>query len=706
MTASAATTPRWTAVPSRWRAGPQRRCLRGCQCTPGFPNHDGNRHPKPRFSKCIRASGSGSSVGDASDESIPLPPVDIYASPRWDLVHARSVSVIAEILMTNRDGQKILRKAIRGEWSGFNEMDGWTGDARGGGINNAERSAIAETVLGVEVNRLTLAWLVVERTRSAYPEFLEAAGGVDAFGLQALDEVLFQFGLTHTGSERNEKTEKEKHPSRSVYVSAATSMVSLHWMQTTGVSNEFSRETLSVLRGGAKIFGDLWPEDAAQNISAKHSIPVWFAKRLINDYGEREATALAFSLKQKAPLTIRRNAIICPYAEELIRALEEENVVSKTLDEVDEDIEHLNEDKASSRKNEIEILENVTPPVIGAPDCLRFTNGRPRVGIFGLTTYQAGAFEVQDAGSQCIANAVTQGVSVLIAAGLEKTLKKSSVDSESLDASTDANRVIKILDTCCGNGGKTLAIASKLHTMGIDYRIDVFDVDERRLRHLQSAAKRAGCFDKTRIVSKLDLRAIASVGGSYDAVLVDAPCSSTGAIRRFPSSRWSMSKHETVRMVEENSAVGYEHQSENSCQCEIPSHSRYFDDVDYNQNTNQLVDGDLRDGSDRDSVTNYPHTQLSILKDASTLVKHDNGILIYATCSLLQSENEQVVQAFENRVSVTKFQPFPFPKSWPCREEDESSDCILTEPRHTVGLTPSKHGTDGFFIARWVSKGE
>ena len=92
--------------------------------------------------------------------------------------------------MHRRDAQKVLRKALRPEWPGFDEAPGWSGDARGGGVNNAERAAIAEAVLGLEVKRLTLAWLVAERARSAYAESLDAAGGIDAFGVDALEEVL------------------------------------------------------------------------------------------------------------------------------------------------------------------------------------------------------------------------------------------------------------------------------------------------------------------------------------------------------------------------------------------------------------------------------------------------------------------------------------------------------------------------------------
>ena len=194
---------------------------------------------------------------------------------------------------------------------------------------------------------------------------------------------------------------------------------------------------------------------------------------------------------------MRRNALKCDSSEKLARALAAEDVAAR-----------VSAGKETRR---------------GAPDALAFDGGRPRAGIFGLETYRLGWFEVQDAGSQCIVSAVTQGVEETIAA---KNVKKGL---EGLESETP----LKVLDACCGNGGKTLALASRLHALGVlKYRIDCFDVDARRLRHLAAATRRAGCEDATRVVTKLDLRAIASSHvetNKYDAVLVDAPCSSAGA---------------------------------------------------------------------------------------------------------------------------------------------------------------------------------
>ena len=620
-----------------------------------------------------------------------LPPVGLDAPPRWDLVHARAVSAVAEILMHRRDAQKVLRKALRPEWPGFDEAPGWSGDARGGGVNNAERAAIAEAVLGLEVKRLTLAWLVVERARSAYAESLDAAGGIDAFGVDALEEVLRGERLERLVGD----SEHVAYPPfarrvlpRARYVAAAGAMLDLHWMRERVVSNEFRRDRLAVLRGGATIAGDAWPAEPAARIAAKHSVPRWFAKRLIEERGEANAAALASALSEKAPLTVRRNALKCDSSEKLARALAAEDVAAR-----------VSAGKETRR---------------GAPDALAFDGGRPRAGIFGLETYRLGWFEVQDAGSQCIVSAVTQGVEETIAA---KNVKKGL---EGLESETP----LKVLDACCGNGGKTLALASRLHALGVlTYRIDCFDVDARRLRHLAAATRRAGCEDATRVVTKLDLRAIASSQletNKYDAVLVDAPCSSAGALRRFPSLRWEMDERkisfledfgdaEDFREPNAPRAVG-EPEPPRARAAAPMTKKRFFDDSETTFDGDE-IDGDVfsssdrTDRTDRTSVRSFPATQRALLRDAAALVRV-GGALVYATCSVLRAENEDVAAWFGDAHDAT-FEPMPFPTGWPgfSTENDSSfADAPSETPTHVVGLTPDRHGTDGFFVARWRRK--
>jgi 16S rRNA C967 or C1407 C5-methylase (RsmB/RsmF family) len=596
-------------------------------------------------------------------------------------VHARAVSAYAEILMHRRDAQKVLRKALRPEWPGFDETSGWAGDARGGGVNNAERAAIAEAVLGMEVNRLNLAWLVVDRARSAYEESLHAAGGIEAFGVDALGETL----RGHADGSRAGKTfsaETELDANvllpRARYVAAASAMLDLHWMRERVVSNEFHRDRLAVLRGGAKIQGDAWPDAADAKLAVAHSVPKWFAARLIEERGVEGAASLAAALSKKAPLTVRRNALKCDSNETLMRALAAEDVPARVSGWLKKETKQ------------------------GAPDALSFDCGRPRLGIFGLETYRLGFFEVQDAGSQCIVSAVTQG--------LANTTRGARGETSTL-------KPLKVLDACCGNGGKTLALASSLSAresrnpgcLDAGYRIDCFDVDARRLRHLVAATRRAGCENVTRVVTKLDLRAVAAANveaNKYDAVLVDAPCSSAGALRRFPSLRWEMEEVKTRLDVWDDADLDERGSEDESSDRRISDSGRFYDDSeDFSDGRNFAIDGDVASASgrsDRTLTRSFPATQRRILRDAAALVRA-GGVLVYATCSVLRSENEDVASWFEDAFAET-FEPFAFPAGWPAADAENASSTTTTTTTHVVGLTPDAHGTDGFFIARWRRK--
>ena len=76
---------------------------------------------------------------------------------------------------------------------------------------------------------------------------------------------------------------------------------------------------------------------------------------------------------------------------------------------------------------------------------------------------------------------------------------------------------------------------------------------------------------------------------------------------------------------------------------------------------------------------------------------------MYATCSVLRSENEDVASWFEDAFAET-FEPFAFPAGWPAADAENASSTSSTKTTHVVGLTPDAHGTDGFFIARWRRK--
>lgn len=134
--------------------------------------------------------------------------------------------------------------------------------------------------------------------------------------------------------------------------------------------------------------------------------------------------------------------------------------------------------------------------------------------------FQKGWFEVQDEGSQIVADLV----------------RPREGD--------------QILDYCAGGGGKTLALAAAMHNKG---QVHAFDTDRKRLAPIIERLKRAG----TRNVQVHDnVDALAAVEGRCDAVLVDAPCTGTGTWRRRPDTKWRLTeKNLEERRVQQRDAL-------------------------------------------------------------------------------------------------------------------------------------------------------
>jgi 16S rRNA C967 or C1407 C5-methylase (RsmB/RsmF family) len=196
-------------------------------------------------------------------------------------------------------------------------------------------------------------------------------------------------------------------------------------------------------------------------------------------------------------------------------------------------------------------------------------------------------------------------------------------------------------------------------------------------------------------------------------VLVDAPCSSAGALRRFPSLRWELDERKTLDTLDTESAAtdsgdGFREPNAPRAVREPgtgPAPRRFFDDSE----ATFVIDGDVSSSSeeetDRTSVRSFPATQRELLRDAAALVRV-GGALVYATCSVLRAENEDVAAWFGDAFAAT-FEPSPFPTGWPGFSTENDSTLAKTpseSPTHVVSLTPDRHGTDGFFVARWRRK--
>lgn len=189
-----------------------------------------------------------------------------------------------------------------------------------------------------------------------------------------------------------------------------------------------------------------------------------------------------------------------------------------------------------------------------------------------------------------------------------------------------------IADFCAGAGGKTLLVGALMRSQG---RLYAFDVAEKRLARLKPRLARSGLSNvhPVRIESENDIR-IKRLGGKLDRVLVDAPCSGLGTLRRNPDLKWRQTP---------------------------------------------------------ESVSELAARQASILAAAAALLK-PGGCLVYATCSLLEAENEAVIADFLGA--------HPGFRVLPARALLEKQGiAVADEAGDYLRLLPHRHGTDGFFAA-------
>lgn len=196
---------------------------------------------------------------------------------------------------------------------------------------------------------------------------------------------------------------------------------------------------------------------------------------------------------------------------------------------------------------------------------------------------------------------------------------------------SDALPDMAVADLCAGAGGKTLALAAQMQNQG---RLVALDVDAARLQRSQQRFARAGatCVE---LQPLSDPDWLTPCAGTFDRVLVDAPCSGCGVWRRQPDSRLSLTPERLV---------------------------------------------------------GYRRLQREVLRTAADLVK-PGGRLVYATCSLLPEEDEAQVEAFlENH---SDFAQVPVAEVWARVLPDK--DCPAEGP-HLL-LTPRLHGCDGFFVS-------
>jgi len=235
--------------------------------------------------------------------------------------------------------------------------------------------------------------------------------------------------------------------------------------------------------------------------------------------------------------------------------------------------------------------------------------GKP--ALTHLELFKNGSIEVQDEGSQLLA--------LLL----------------------DAKRGEMVVDFCAGAGGKTLAIGATMRSTG---RLYAFDTSAHRLDALKPRLARSGLSNvhPAAIAHERDER-VKRLAGKIDRVLVDAPCSGLGTLRRNPDLKWRQSP---------------------------------------------------------ESVQELTAKQAAILASAARLVK-PGGRLIYATCSLLAEENEAIADAFS--AAQPDFTPLPAGELLVQLKVPQAASLASggDDGQRHLRLWPHRHQTDGFFAAVW-----
>nr|WP_315490734.1 RsmB/NOP family class I SAM-dependent RNA methyltransferase [uncultured Rhodoferax sp.] len=216
--------------------------------------------------------------------------------------------------------------------------------------------------------------------------------------------------------------------------------------------------------------------------------------------------------------------------------------------------------------------------------------------------------------------------------------------SQLLSMLLDAKRGEMVVDFCAGAGGKTLALGAAMRSTG---RLYAFDTSAHRLDAFKSRLKRSGLSNvhPAAIAHERDDR-VKRLTGKMDRVLVDAPCTGLGTLRRNPDLKW----RQNLQAVEEMAVK-----------------------------------------------------QAAILQSAARMLK-PGGRLVYATCSILPQENEAIAEAF----SAANPDYVPLAAGDVLTElkvENAATLCSGGEQGQLyLRLWPHRHATDGFFAAVWQKK--
>ena len=297
--------------------------------------------------------------------------------------------------------------------------------------------------------------------------------------------------------------------------------------------------------------------------------PDWCTALMQQAYGE-DWVAEAAALSKRPPLDLRVNGL----------KADQDKVIGEL-------------EGTSVARAELAPMGLRIPPIEG--------NGRhPNVQV--EPAFQQGWFEVQDEGSQIVADLA------------------------------GARPGMQVLDFCAGAGGKTLALAASMRNEG---RIVAYDAEKQRLAPIFERMRRS---DVTNVEVASRLGALEEYRGSFDLVLVDAPCTGSGTWRRRPDTKWRLSDRQL----------------------------------------------EVRRGE-----------QSEILERASAFVR-PGGVLVYITCSVFDAENSDQIARFLD--GAAGWTPLDHEALWDERYPGKR-DRVRVSARGGIRLSPLRTGTDGFYFA-------
>lgn len=259
------------------------------------------------------------------------------------------------------------------------------------------------------------------------------------------------------------------------------------------------------------------------------SCPQTLFEILVKAYGEQKAKDYCLISNERAPVTIRVNTLKC-IREELMQDW-------------------------STHHYSFTPCENANA-----------LNVQSNLNFFAMPEFKAGKFELQDEGSQLVADMVE----------------------------TTGNEWV--LDYCAGAGGKSLAIAARMKNRG---QLFLHDIRDSALREAKKRLSRAGV-QNAQILAADNAKKKKQLEHKMHWVLVDAPCSGTGTLRRNPDLKWRFTK---------------------------------------------------------EGLSELLALQAQIFADAMNFVR-PGGVIVYATCSMLPQENQEQAESFEKTFALTRIKEF------------------------------------------------